>query len=57
MHTEEAETGAPMPARPRFDGPRLERAFAVVERHVREGQLPAAVLAIAGPDGPAQIVA
>jgi len=35
----------------------LERAFAVVERHVREGHLPAAVLAVAGPDGPAQIVA
>lgn len=36
---------------PRFHERRLERAFAVHARHVTDGPLPAAVLAVAGPDG------
>jgi CubicO group peptidase (beta-lactamase class C family) len=41
-----------MPAMPRLDPGRLERAFEVLAEHVRRGDLPAAVLAVAGPDGP-----
>lgn len=40
------------PARPRLEPTRLERAFAVVAEAVAAGEPAAAVLAIAGPDGP-----
>lgn len=43
------------PARPRLDRERLERAFAVLAAQVGSGDLPAAVLAVAGADGPTQV--
>lgn len=45
--------GAParVAARPKFDERRLERAFRIHASHVTDGPLPAAVLAVAGPDG------
>jgi CubicO group peptidase (beta-lactamase class C family) len=36
----------------RLDPDRLDRAFGVLAEQVRRGDLPAAVLAVAGPDGP-----
>jgi CubicO group peptidase (beta-lactamase class C family) len=41
----------PPPTR-RLDPDRLDRAFGVLAEQVRRGDLPAAVLAVAGPDGP-----
>jgi CubicO group peptidase (beta-lactamase class C family) len=45
----------PTIAAARFDRIRLERAFAVLERQVDGGDLPSAVLAVAGPSGPYEV--
>jgi CubicO group peptidase (beta-lactamase class C family) len=52
----EPPTGpVPPPTAPRLDAARLERAFAAVDRAVTAGEPPAAVLAVAGPDGPVRV--
>ena len=52
-----AEPDPTLPATPtpRLDRGRLDRAFAVLEGQVERGELPAAVLAVAGPRGPFEV--